>query len=240
MVDHSYERATQLGPAMTVLAPVTILTLALIRTGSAEDLIRSGAGIAVAAGLHLIVMRTVRDRGAVVQQRLWRDWGGSPTVQRLRWSGQPAIAVERLHRRVSSMTSVALPGAEEEAADPADADDVYEDAVARMREMTRDHARFPRVYSELVQYGTARNLYGMRPAGLSIAVAVLVSVAVLAALTVLQILTVSWWSLGIAGAGALILSAMWLLRITSAYVRPAADRYADALLGTANEPTATT
>ena len=239
-MDHSYERATQLGPAMTVLAPVTIFALALVRAGSAEDLIRSGAGIAVTAGLHLIVMRTVRDRGGVVQRRLWRDWGGSPTVQRLRWSGQPARAVERLHRRVRSMTGVALPSAEEEAADPADADDVYKDAVARMREMTRDHARFPRVYSELVQYGTARNLYGMRPAGLSVAAVVLVLVAVLAALMLLQVLTVNWWSLGIAGAGALILGSIWLLRITPAYVRPAADRYADALLGTANEPTATT
>lgn len=225
---------------MTVLAPATIFALALIRTGSAEDLIRSGAGIAVTAGLHLIVMRTVRDRGGVVQQRLWRDWGGSPTVQRLRWSGQPARAVERLHRRVQTMTSVALPTAKEEAADPANANDVYEDAVARMRDMTRDHERFPRVYSELVQYGTARNLYGMRPTGLSVAAAALVLVAVLAALTALQVLAVSWWSLGVAGAGALTLGAVWLLRITPAYVRPAADRYADALLGTANEPGATT
>ena len=138
------------------------------------------------------------------------------------------------------MTGVALPTAKVEAADPAEADDVYEDAVARMREMTRDHARFPRVYSELVQYGTARNLYGMRPTGLSVAAIVFLAVAVLAALTVLQVLTVSWWSLGVAGAGALILGAVWLLRITPSYVRPAADRYADALLGTANEPDATT
>ena len=137
------------------------------------------------------------------------------------------------------MTSVALPSAEEEAAEPADADDVYADAVARMREMTRDHAQVPRVYSELVQYGTARNLYGMRPSGLTVATAVLVVVVVLAALGFLQALTVSWWSLGIAGTGALVFGAIWLLRITPAYVRPAADRYADALLGTANEPTAT-
>jgi len=239
-MDHSYERATQFGPAMTVLAPVTIVALALIRTDSAEDLIRSGVGVVVTAGLHLIVMRTVRDRGGVVQERLWRDWGGSPTVQRLRWSGHPARAVERLHRRVHSMTGVALPTADEEVDDPAGADDVYEDAIARMREMTRDHSRFPRVYSELVQYGTARNLYGMRPTGLSVAAAVLAFVAVLAALTVLQALAVNWWSLGIAGTGALTLGAVWLLRITPAYVRPAADRYADALLGAANEPTATT
>lgn len=225
---------------MTVLAPITIFALALIRTGSTEDLIRSGAGIAVTAGLHLIVMRTVRDRGGVVQQRLWRDWGGSPTVQRLRWSGQSARVVERLHRRVYSMTGVALPTAKLEAADPAEADDLYEDAVARMREMTRDHARFPRVYSELVQYGTARNLYGMRPTGLIVAATMFIAVAVLAALTVLQVLTVNWWSLAVAGAGALTLGAVWLLRITPSYVRPAADRYADALLGTANEPGATT
>lgn len=68
----------------------------------------------------------------------------------------------------------------------------------------------------------------------------LFTVAVLVTLTVLQTIAVNWWSLGVAGAGALFLGAVWLLRITPAYVKPAADPYADALIATANEPTATT
>lgn len=106
--------------------------------------------------------------------------------------------------------------------------------------MTRNHERFPCVYSELVQYGTARNLYGMRPAGLNDASAVLFTVAVLVTLTVLQMIAVNRWSLGVAGAGALVLGAVWLMRITLVYGRPGADCYADALLATTNEPSATT
>ncbi len=235
-MDHSYERATQLLPAGTVLAPVSIFAVAIIRTGNIEDLLRSGFGIAIAAGLHLIVMRTVRDRGNVVERRLWKDWGGSPTVQRLRWAGQPSRTVERLHRRVQSMTGVTLPTAAVEQADPADADEVYEDAVARMREMTRDHAQYPRVYSELVQYGTARNLYGAKPVGVMLATLLLAATGVLVTLSMLQVFTLSWWSIAFVGVGAIALELVWLLRVTPQYVRTAADRYADALLATANEP----
>lgn len=127
-------------------------------------------------------MRLVRDRSNRIQDRLWDSWGGSTTVQRLRWAGQPQQRVERLHRRVTHMTGVQLPDAGAEADSTADANEIYEDAVARLREMTRDHDRFPRVWSELKQYGAARNMYGAKPVALGVAgVSVLLSAGMTAA-----------------------------------------------------------
>lgn len=221
---------------MAVLAPVSLVIVVFLRVSSIDSIVRSLIGIALTAGLHLIVMRTVRDRGNNVQRRLWRDWGGHPTAQRLRWREHRAAEIQQLHRRVESMTGVKLPTAADERDDPLEADDVYEDAVGRMREMTRDHARFPRVYSELLQYGTARNLYGAKPYGLAAASAALVAATSLAIVTATTTVAVSWWSIAIAAIGALVMLAIWLFRISPDYVRPASDRYADALLATANEP----
>ena len=105
-----------------------------------------------------------------------------------------------------------------------------------MHEMTRDHARFPRVYAELLQYGTARNPHGAKPYGIAAASGALVAATTLAILTATTTITVSWWSITIAAIGALVMPGIWLIRISPDYVQPASDRYADALLATANEP----
>ncbi|MCD5353233.1 hypothetical protein [Kineosporia mesophila] len=51
-----------------------------------------------------------------------------------------------------------------------DADEeVYSKAVRWVFENTRDHAKFPVVWSELKTYGHERNLLGLRPIGVALA-----------------------------------------------------------------------
>lgn len=231
-----YEQTTQLKPAMWALAPVTLLAVLLIRTQNLGEITRSALLLMVAAGVHLILMRLVRDRGNDVQDRLWTEWGGSPTVQRLRWASNRPEDVRQLHRRVQAMTSVALPDASTEAGDIAAANDTYEDAVSRLRELTHNQEAYPRVNSELMGYGAARNLYGLKPVGVAIAgsVSILAASATGAALS--GVTGWSWWPLAVAGAGSAVVASIWIIVITPSYVRRAADRYAYALLSTAHEP----
>lgn len=219
-----------------VLAPVTALILAFVQTDTVEEVLRSAVSVIVGAGAHLIVMRAVRDRGNSVQPKLWTMWGGSPTIDRMRWAGNRPKDIDRLHRRIQHMTGVMLPRADDEAAAPADADDTYNDAALRLREMTRDHSRYPRVYAELVQYGTARNLLGAKTLGVTAAVAVLAIAGILAVLAHRNMIDVNWWSLPLTIGTAAIVLVIWVVRITPEYVRPAAARYADALVSVANEP----
>ncbi|PZE67362.1 hypothetical protein DEJ27_12115 [Curtobacterium sp. MCPF17_018] len=133
------------------------------------------------------------------------------------------------------MTGVQLPDASAEADSTADANEIYEDAVARLREMTRDHDRFPRVWSELKQYGAARNMYGAKHVALGVAgVSVLLSAGMTAA-SWLSLWNVSWIMPVIAGVLDIMIAIAWLLIVTPQYVRVASDRYSDALLEVPNE-----
>lgn len=234
-MDH-YERTTQLKPVAATLAPTTILVISCFRAQTFEDATRSLVLVGLTAGFHLVAMRKVRDRGNTVQKTLWSEWGGNPTARQLRWSEGSEPAVTRLHRRIQHMTGVPLPTKAEEERNPTDADDVYLDAVAQMRERTRDKERYPRVYVELVQYGTARNFYGLKKIALSIA-AIVLTISVLGIIASLTGLT-GWplWPLAISAISSAVIASAWILIITRQYVRTAAERYANALLSTAEEP----
>lgn len=232
----NYERRTQLAPVALLLAPFTIMIGTIFRVQSSAELIGSTGLVLFTATAHVIVPRFVRDRGNVVQKRLWAAWGGNPAVQKLRWRTGAAGKVSRLHRRVSAMTQIPLPSESEEQSDPIAAEETYEDAVARMRELTRDHGKYPRVYAELVQYSATRNLYGLKPAGLVVAGGVLFAMLVAATLNLAGITSVAWWSVAVSGLGATAIGLIWLFVVTPGFVSLPAERYADALLATAGEP----
>ncbi|QHF21695.1 hypothetical protein GTU71_13190 [Rathayibacter sp. VKM Ac-2762] len=230
-----YQRTTQLVPAAAAVAP---LSFAAIVTFQWEDLPPSIVTCLAAAGFHLVIMRLIRDRGNKVQDRLWQQWGGHPTALRLRWSSATDQSAHAdLHRRVQAMTGTKLPKAAVERSDSAQADATYERAVARLREMTRDRTRYHRVFSELLEYSTARNLLGVKPWGLTISVSVLLLASGAAVVNVLGRADFSWLPVILSGAAALAISALWIVIITPAYVKRPATRYAEALLNAAAEPT---
>lgn len=144
--------------------------LAIIGAGafSTEATVRF---LSVALGaLGIAVCGIVRDRGKRLESALWESWGGSPTVRRLRWQGaQDERETERLHDRLNGLLEERLPEAAEEAADPADAELRYREAVAVLRELTRDTTRFRLVFAENMEYGFRRNSLGLRPVALAIA-----------------------------------------------------------------------
>lgn len=181
-----------------------------------------------AAGL--LVCALVRDAGRRAQSELWREWGGSPTLKRMRFRGSESPQrVERLHARLRGLLGTELPTAAEEAADPQAADDRYDDAIADLRQLTRAGDAYRVLAAENADYGFRRNLFGIRPFGLAVA-----GICTLAAVLLMFLSTgtseqrlVRW------GPGALV-GIVWLglfgRIVTSAWVRLAGERYADRLL----------
>jgi hypothetical protein len=171
----------------------------------------------------------VRDAGKDLQLKLWADWGGNPAVNRLRWrTARDAGAVDALHRDLQPLLSDVLPSASAEASDPAGADVVYERSVGALRELTRDHGRFPLVFFENADYGFRRNALGLRRIALAVAGCTLVlSVAG----SVFKWPNASWisrWTVCAAISAAAGL--FWWFAVTPSWVRRAAETYVDRLM----------
>lgn len=220
----SYSRTARLAPAIVGMLPALAMLGAAV--SSPSTLVRVIGSVAGCVGL--LVVAFVRDRGRHVQRQLWDDWGGSPTTRRLRWrDGNPA-EVARLHERVQRATGLHMPDAAAESADPADADLRYEEAVAALRELTRDRSRFNLVFKENVHYGWRRNSYGLRPVGIAIAALAAAGASCGLALAggAFEARAARW---GPTLAISLTALAWWTFVVSAPWVRAAADLYADRL-----------
>ncbi|MGK5171815.1 hypothetical protein [Geodermatophilus sp. CPCC 205761] len=223
----AYDRKARLYPAAVVIFPLTLLGLLLF---SLPDWWKGLATFAAAGGLHVPVMHLVRDRGAGKQDALWEGWGGPPTTLLLRWTGKTnVIQQKQRHTAVASATGLSLPSPEEETANPADADAVYESAVDLLRAKTRGEV-FSLVQAENANYGFRRNLYGCRAFGIAVALIIAIAEGVLAILGIRHVVEVSPALMFVAAGTSLLWLAGWIFTVTPAFVKRDADRYALALV----------
>jgi hypothetical protein len=221
----AYTARARLAPAAIAALPA----LALLGGGLLAPSEVARLGTTAVAAIRLLASQLSRDAGRRLQSSLWDSWGGPPTVTRLRHRGAPdGHRVERLHERFRAALGARLPTKSEEATDPAHADAVYEDAVSDLRNRTRDRARFPLVFEENADYGFRRNMLGLKPWALTIALAVLATCAIAYALsdgTASERLRTWGWPAGVACLALL----MWWRVVTHGWVRLTAESYTDRL-----------
>ncbi|KQO68763.1 hypothetical protein ASF22_19600 [Methylobacterium sp. Leaf87] len=107
--------------------------------------------------------------GTRLEERLWRDWGGAPATAYLRYAHPELDARQTaaLHAKIAVLDpSLHVPSAQEEAGDPAAADQCYAGMVRMLRARTWGPKNFPMLFDENVSYGFRRNLLAMRPYGI--------------------------------------------------------------------------
>ena len=163
-----YTVQARIQPALVTALPLGLLVLAWASNGATATGILWA--VVVTGGGTGFLAQIARDLGRRKQAGLYREWGGPPTTQKLRFQGNANR--ELLNRRRQKLETVAnqtLPTGEEETGDPVVADQRYESAVAYLLEATRDHEKFPLVLEENINYGFRRNLWGMKPYGVGIA-----------------------------------------------------------------------
>ena len=127
-----------------------------------------------------------------------------------------------------------MPSAEQEKANPADADAAYASCGDYLLSKTRDKERFQLLFQENVNYGFRRNLWAMKPVGITISILSLAGLA-----------TIIWWEARADAAPwfanltaiaiVALLLAWWLIRITPSWVKIVADAYAFRLLASIDE-----
>lgn len=226
MLDAYTLQARRMPVAAVAVPPVVLAAGSAITTASLG--IGSGAVLAVVGA---IAGQLGRDRGKRLEPGLWASWGGSPTLQRLRFraASNPG-RVARLHARIEAITGEALPTAADEDADPDGADDRYEEVSATVRALTRDRDRFPLLLAENVNYGMRRNMLGLKRIAVAIALLTIVAGALLLSLAAGTLSTKAGrYAPGI-GAGLLAL-VFWLFVVRPAWVKLTADAYAEQFVG---------
>ena len=228
-----YDRVARLYPVYLAVAPAIFL-IVVLALGAPEWWSRLGA-IAVAIGAPLFVVQFGRSAGKRKEAALFAWRGGAPALTLLRHRSPTSnpVTLERRHRLVEAATGVHLPTAEEERANPDAADGAYQSAVNSLKELTRDRGRFPLVFNELVNYGFRRNLWGLKPFGVSLAAASAASSAVILLWEVLA--DIRWspaapaLSLGVS----IVVLGVWSAVVTPPWVNQTAEAYAERLLASA-------
>jgi hypothetical protein len=217
----AYTLRARLAPALIAAVPPA----ALIGAGALSDDEGLRAVALVTGAIGVALSAVVRTAGRRLESGLWDSWGGSPTLRRLRWRDTEDVpSLERLHRRITAVVGRDLPNASEEHENPNAADRRYEEAIAALRERTRDVKRFKLLFNENAEYGFRRNSLGIRRAALGLAATTLLLSLVLAVFGDWQ----RWLiTAGIAAACGLY----WWRVVTPDWVKDAAEAYADRLFG---------
>jgi len=225
----AYARRARLQPALVCAFPLA-LSLAPLVDGLSTWWTATGGSLLTWCGGTYLFTQLIRDRGGEIEPILFESWGGPPTTRLLRHRGAAnPVAVAHRHAQLRRLLPhLRIPSALEETADPTGADHVYETAVGHLREATRDQKTFPLVFEENSNYGFRRNLLSVRRWGLGAAVAglALVTGSLLAEFSV--------WAGGVFLVDAAFL--IFYARVLKpSWVKKAADRYAERLLGAADQ-----
>jgi hypothetical protein len=182
----------------------------------------------------VLLAHIARLRGRTVEERLFSVWGGKPTTKWLQH--RDAHLDPHTKARYHACLAQCIPGwkaptPQAEHKRPSEADASYDSAARWLRERTRGEGRFPIVFHENVSYGFRRNLYGLRPIGISLTLmAVGLNVVLLQRHSSLFALS----QLPIVGIAALIFCVLalitWIAVVRSTWVLDASNAYARALL----------
>ena len=221
----AYPLRARLQPALLAMLPALSL---LILAPDAWTPLQTVFVIAVAGGITLFLTQVARDTGRRIEQDLYRQWDGMPSVAMLRHR-DPRIAPvtkQRYHALLATTLGVAMPTAFDEAADPLAADATYLSACDWLRARSRG-AGYEALFEENIDYGFRRNLLGLKPLAISGAVAVA------------GVIALAFWRdfpvavpaitapyVGLAGTALAAYAVVLLLIVRPMWVKRAADNYA--------------
>lgn len=168
-----YERQARLVPGLLVLLPVPVTIIALGLQGA--PIFSTLGSLLSLVGGPVILASVIRSLGLAEQEKLWSEWNGTPTTKALRLREATPNSVQRdvWREAVEKLGNVRLSSRRQEAANPGEADQRIEAAVARIRELTRNSEQFPLVDAENRNYGMQRNLYAARNIGRGVALGAL-------------------------------------------------------------------
>jgi hypothetical protein len=224
----SYDLQARHAPIVFVLLPVIIVALALVPGLGGAKLAAGSIGLILVTALGFVATRLGRAMGYARQDALFASWNGKPTTAMLRFRDNrlnPQTKGIYRERLTHLGMHFPIPTEAEEAANLDAADIKIDAAMGEVR--TRAKARgIKPVHRENINYGAARNAFGLKPFGLGACLVGAIGLGVAIYFRVKP----SIMPLDIVVAMVIIcIAATWLLACTGARVRHHAETYALAL-----------
>jgi len=243
----SHGRQARLFPGLLTIFPPLLAVLAWFPWLLLSNVAATLLTLAMSCGLLYALGSYARTKGKRIEPKLLKAWGGWPTTLLLRHDSE---LDQHTRLRYHTYLAEAVPGnldfptVQEEQADPAVANAVYDSAVRWLKESARGK-EFTMVHRENAQYGFRRNLRGLKPFALTLCVLTLVTMTLAVLNKVpglmgfirthnLEALTLVAPDLGPAILSAFAINVfavlVWVFVVTKRWVREAGNQYAYALL----------
>lgn len=215
-------------PVYLSLIPLVLMLVTIIPDGLKLPI--GGSTAFISMPVSFLLGQFGADFGKRLESNLWHLWDGPPTTRFLRHGNSEFNENTRfrIHENLSKL-GLHVPTKEEQKYDWQAADSHYESCTEELIRQTRDKTKFPLVFKGLIEYGFRRNLLGLKPIGVSLAIISLV-VIIWSAYTTWSItneLHATPIISGLITAGLLV---VWLTWVTEGTVKIAANRYARFLL----------
>ena len=239
-----YSLSARVRPALFIVLPI-ILT-AYILFEPLRTLLGSLLGILLTCGVVNFFANQMPSQGNVLQDKLFKKWGGAPTTLILRHSDNELdkYTKQRYREKLVSLVSNFKNVSERaERANPTDADQYYISAINYLREKTRDSEKYPLILKENMNYGFSRNLLAFKSTAITI---ILISLAISLLIIVvtfkdkyvdinsLSLLSPQYYVLVILH---IIFLLFWCLMINETWVKVRAYAYAKRLLSSCEDIT---
>ena len=225
-----YDRNARLKPALLVVLPAALAIVAL----APDAIVGWGGGIAliVQAGGSMLLAQVVGDIGKKKEPKLFSIFGGRPTERMLCHKHAPnKILLADRHRKVAKLLpGVKIPTADAETKDPEAALEIYTACLDKLRGHARTaKERHPHVHSENIHYGFRRNLWGVKPHGITVTA---IALMIVGAQVVGQLMAHQPIPLvqPVVAAIDVLMLVVWIFLVTPAWVMRAATLYAERLL----------
>ena len=227
MVGFKYTLYARAFPVYITIMPIVLVLVPILPEGFDWKL--GGASGIVLLPLSYLCRQIGGDTGKQREKFLWKKWGGPPTTRFLRHENSEfnSITRDRIYDTFRNL-GFYVPSHEEQVQNPEKAENSFESCVFELRRRTRDNNQFPRIFQELRDYGFRRNVFALKPMGLTLTV---ISFCICLAMAIYD------WSTEKQYGAALVpcfinfgLILTWLLFFTEKAVKLTADRYARFLL----------
>lgn len=170
-LSNPYERRARLAPMLIALAPMIALGVLYI-PGLTNLGLKSAAAVLVYGTISTLLAAQARQAGKRLEPKLKVEWGGWPSMMifRHRDSWINPITKSNIHVAMArTVPSTYAPTPEQEAQNPAEADNVYLAWSEYLRILARNNEKhFPHVFRESMSYGFHRNLYGLKTFAISV------------------------------------------------------------------------
>jgi len=218
--------------------PVVILLLPLVVIGITysieyEKYLQVLTTLGIISALIYFLSNIGRDSGKRKEPKLWKTWGGMPSVQLLSFKNNriDRFTKQNYHDRLLVLSPIQSESIDFQNSDLEEVEDIYKSWTKYLISKTRDTKKYSLLFKENISYGFRRNLWGLKLISIVILIITIVGNYVFIGFKngflSYQSFPINFFvSEGIL----LILLMIWLFVITNKWIKIPAFGYAERLL----------